>query len=377
MKKIANVVLNDFTNDSRVLKISKSLLHFGYDPTVVAMHNIGLSEHDSIQGVKTHRLKLISRPWPKWRPIQILKYVEFVFRAVWRYRNVDIVHCNDLNALPIGVLIKILNKNVKIVYDCHEYETEMDGLSGFEKFVKKVMERLFIPFTAKITTVSNSIANEYVKLYKIFKPGLVLNCPAYYEQPKNNIFRDTLGIRSDQVIFLYQGGLKGGRGIELLLESFSGFESDKNVLVCMGYGPLENLIQKKTEQHNTIFFYPAVSPDVLLNYTSSADYGILFYEDTCLNHRYCSPNKIFEYLMAGLPVLTSNLFEMKRLVETEGVGIVAQENTVEGFRKAVEASLKQNYTAIQQNVFAARKKYCWEEQEKVLKGIYSALHKSI
>jgi len=109
---------------------------------------------------------------------------------------------------------------------------------------------------------------------------------------------------------------------------------------------------------------------VLLSYTSSADYGILFYEDTCLNHRYCSPNKIFEYLMAGLPVLTSNLYEIRRLVESEGVGIVAQENTVESFREAVIASLKQDYSAIQSNVFNARKIYCWEEQEKVLKAVY-------
>ena len=77
--------------------------------------------------------------------------------------------------------------------------------------------------------------------------------------------------------------------------------------------------------------------------------------------------------MAGLPVLTSNLTEMKRLVETEEVGIVAEENTSEGFRKALQASLKKNYIATQQNVFIARKKYCWEEQEKILKEIYDTL----
>jgi glycosyltransferase involved in cell wall biosynthesis len=138
----------------------------------------------------------------------------------------------------------------------------------------------------------------------------------------------------------------------------------------MGYGPLEGLVREESQTNETIFFHPAVTPHELLNYTSSADYGILFYEDTCLNHRYCSPNKIFEYLMAGLPVLTSNLFEMKRLVETEGVGIVAEENTVEGFKRAVTASLEQDYEKIQKNVFSARKKYCWEEQEKVIREIY-------
>jgi glycosyltransferase involved in cell wall biosynthesis len=141
----------------------------------------------------------------------------------------------------------------------------------------------------------------------------------------------------------------------------------------MGYGPLEELIRERSRKYSTIFFHPAVNPNVLLNYTSSADYGVSFIEDCCLSYRYCLPNKMFEYLMAGLPVLTSNLWEMKRLVETEGVGIVAQENTVEGFRQAVTASLKQDYAMTQENVFATRKKYCWEEQEKVLKEIYDAI----
>ena len=75
--------------------------------------------------------------------------------------------------------------------------------------------------------------------------------------------------------------------------------------------------------------------------------------------------------MAGLPVLTSNLYEMKRLVETVGVGIVANENTVKGFKQAVTDSLQQDYETIKRNVFEARKKYCWEEQEKVLEEVYS------
>lgn len=373
MKKIANIVLNDFTNDSRVLKISTTLSSFGYEPAVVAMHNAGLSQSEYVQGVNVRRIKLLTRSWPKLKSIQLIKYFEFLIRAFWRFRKVNVVHCNDLSALPVGLLIKLFGRGKKVIYDCHEYETEINGLKGIEKSAKKWLERLLISYADAVITVSDSIANEYTRLYKIPKPRLVLNCPTYHEQPKRNLFRENLGIRADQTIFLYQGGLSKGRGIELLLEAFSGLDSDKNVLVCMGYGPLEAVIQEKAEQQSTIFFHPAVSPEVLLNYTSSADYGVSFIEDSCLSYRYCLPNKMFEYLMAGLPVLTSNLFEMKRLVEAEGVGIVAESNTVEGFRKAVTASLDQDYAAIQKNVFESRKKYCWEEQEKVLKEIYDAL----
>jgi len=372
-KKIANIVLNDFTNDSRVLKISKSLTDFGNDPVVLAMHNTGLVVDEIVQSQKVHRIKLMTRSWPKWKPIQFLKYLEFLVKAVMTYRRVDIIHCNDLNALPVGLLIKLLGKNKKVVYDCHEYETEINGLKGFEKTAKKWLENKLIRYSDAVITVSDSIANEYSRLYGIPKPHLVLNCPQYREQHKLTLFRDRLGIRADQTIFLYQGGLSKGRGIELLLEAFSDLDSDKNVLICMGYGPLETLIQKKAQQQSTVFFHSAVTPDVLLNYTSAADYGVSFIEDSCLSYRYCLPNKMFEYLMAGLPVLTSNLFEMKRLVEAEGVGIVAKENTVEGFREAVNASLQLDYAEVQKNAYAVRKKYCWEEQERVLKEIYGAL----
>lgn len=372
MKKVANVVLNDFTNDSRVWKISNTLKKFGYSPTVVAIHNQGLNYEESIFGVDVNRIKLKSRSWVKWKAVQFLKYLEFMFRVVVRFRKVDIVHCNDLGALPIGLLIKLVGTNVCVVYDCHEYEVEVNGLKGLEKKAKEWLERSLIKYADKVSTVSDSIANEYARLYKISKPHLILNCPAYVEQQKHNLFRQNLGIRSDQTIFLYQGGLSQGRGIELLLEVFSNLKSDKNVLICMGYGSLEQLIQQKANKSDTIYFHQAVNPQVLLDYTSSADYGILFYENTCLNHWYCSPNKIFEYIMAGLPVLTSNLFEIKRLVESEGIGIVARTNTVEGFRQAVMDSLAQDYSVIQENVFAARNKHCWEEQEKVLKEIYDA-----
>lgn len=373
MKKVANLVLNDFTNDSRVLKTSLTLEKLGFECVVLAMHNTGLELKESISGVSVRRIKLRTRPLPKWKPIQLVKYLEFLLKAFWLHRDVDIVHCNDLNALPIGVLIKFFRNNVKLVYDCHEYETEVYGLKGIEKRAKKWLERCLIRHTDRIITVSDAIACEYSRLYEMDKPQLVLNCPLYKEQKKLDLFRENLGIRQDQTIFLYQGGFTKGRGIELILESFSRLQSDQSVLVCMGYGQLEALVKKYSENCSNIYHHSAVSPSVLLDYTSSADYGISFIEDSCLSYRYCLPNKIFEYLMAGIPILSSNLLEMRRLVDNEQVGVVAQENSIEGFRQAVVDSLSQDYSLIQKNVLNARKRYCWEEQEKVLEKIYEAL----
>lgn len=372
--KIVNLVLNNFVNDSRVLKTSRSLARLDHDVTVVALHEVELPVYEEVGAVKVHRIPLVTRSWSKHRLVQVIKLTEFILRFTLKYRKVDVLHCNDLNALLIGCLCKATRPSVRIVYDSHEYAiNDVPNQPASSIKFKYWLENFLIRYADRVITVSDSIANEYARLYNIPKPYLLLNCPIYNEQRKRDLFRENLGIRSDQTIFLYQGGLGKGRGIEMLLEAFSGLKSDQNVLVCMGYGSLEPLIQKKAQDSSTIFFHPAVTPDVLLNYTSSADYGVSFIEDSCLSYRYCLPNKMFEYLMAGLPILTSNLYEMQRLVNYEGVGIVAEDNTVEGFRRAVIDSLAQDYTAIQRNVFESRKKYCWEEQEKVLKEVYDAL----
>ena len=370
-RKLVNIVLNNFDNDSRVLKVSKSLLNLGFEVQVVAVHEKDLPIHAELDGVKIHRLLLKSRNWPKHKLIQIFKLVEFIIRFIFNYRKSEIIHCNDMGGLFVGVLCKASRPKIRIIYDSHEYAiNDVPNQSKWSIRLKYFLENILIRFADEVITVSESIANEYARLYNITKPHLILNCPAYKKQEKKNLFRELLSIREDQVIFLYQGGLSRGRGIETMLKVFSNFSSDKNVLVCMGYGSLESQIRHEAKVSDTIFFHPAVSLNVLLDYTSSADYGISFIEDACLSYRYCLPNKIFEYLMAGLPVLTSNLYEMRRLVEFESIGIVAQENNAEGFKKAVHALLMQNYQSIQKNVFKARKKYSWEEQEKKLSRLY-------
>ncbi|WDE99149.1 glycosyltransferase family 4 protein [Lentisphaera profundi] len=372
--KVVCVVLNNFTNDSRVLKEATSLAQNNYDVEVVALHEKGLKESENTSLFPISRLKLKTRNWSKSKPIQLLKYFEFFLIFVKRFRNADIIHCNDLNTLPFGVFIKkILNKKLKVIYDAHEYETERNGLSNKGRKVTFLLERFLIKYSDEVITVSNSIADEYKRLYNIKKPSLVLNCPYFCELREDNLFREELGIRENQKIFLYQGGLFKGRGIELLLKSFSNLSDNKNVIVFMGYGTLEETILEHSQNHRAIFFHKAVSPDVLLRYTSSADYGISLIDDICLSYRYCLPNKFFEYIMAGLPIISSNLPEMKKIVEDHNIGIIAEQNTKNSFQKAVEATLDLEYSHITKNLANVRREFCWEKQEKTLIDTYNSL----
>jgi len=374
MKKVLSIVLNNFKNDSRVLKENISLKKAGYDVQVVALYDEGQKEFESIQNIPVHRIKLKSRNWLKNKLVQLLKYFEFVYKVIKNYKNSDIIHCNDLNTLPIGVIIKkFFNKNAKIVYDAHKYETETVHLKGIEKKIVKIIEKYLIKYADKIITVSDSIANEYVKLYNIEKPALVLNTPLFKNIEKKDLFREKLGIKKDKTIFLYQGGLSKGRGIEVLLDAFKDINDNKSVIVFMGYGPLEKVIQEASKKYPNIYFHPAVSPEVLLDYTSSADFGILFYENSCLNHYYCAPNKMFEYLMAEIPVIVSNLYEMRKLVNKYKIGVVAKENSPKGLKEAIKEAMSLDRNELLENIKKVKKIYNWEEQEKILLEVYKML----
>ncbi len=375
MIKVASIVLNNFKNDSRVLKENISLSNAGYSSTVVALHEEPLEEFQETHNVRIHRVKLHTRSWSRLPLIQVLKYLEFCFTVAKKYSQSDIIHCNDLKTLPVGAFIRsFFNRKIKIVYDAHEYETETIGLKGVQKILLKQLEKRLIHWADQVITVSNSIANEYVRLYGIQKPALVLNTPPLKLATKQDRYRESLGIKKGQLVFLYQGGLTPGRGIEILLDAFESMEDDTASIVFMGYGSLESRIKSSKVYKSRVFFHAAVSPDVILEYTASADFGISTIEDTCLSYRYCLPNKMFEYLMADIPIIVSNLPEMKRIVESNKVGIVASENTVEGLRLAIKQAISLDRKQIKNNILNVKKTYNWEEQEKVLLQVYSDLY---
>lgn len=368
MIKIASFVFNDFTHDSRVLKEAVSLKNAGYDITVVAHGNKNLEKEDTIQNIRVKRFSYFNRKVTKNIFSKLMIYIQYVLASVVYAKSCAAVHCNDLNTLPIGYIIKkFYNKDVKIIYDAHEYETEVGNLSGMAKKFMKFLEGYLIKHADKVITVSDSIAEEYAKLYAIPKPDLVLNTPPYQKIEKKDIFRQTFEISKEETIFLYQGGLSRGRGIEVLLDTF---KSSGLTVVFMGYGPLEPLVKQYANEYKNIYFHNAVKPEVLLDYTSSADVGISTIENSCLSYYYCLPNKIFEYLMADIPVIVSNLYEMRKLVEEQQVGVVLEENSPEGLKGAITKVLALDKSLLKENIKKMKKIYNWEEQEKSLIKVY-------
>ncbi len=369
-----HITLTKFKNESRLLKEASSILNhdLAHIVYVAALHEEGMAL-DEVCGNRlfVHRFKLKTSSLPKNIFFKIIKYLEFCLKIFIYYKNNDIkiINIHSLGLLPIGVFLKFYCGAV-LVYDAHELETEKLESGGTLKKMGKIVEKLFINKCDLIIVVSESIADWYHMKYNIHRPSVILNAPKIRELARTNHFRNNLNIRDDQTIILYQGGLVEGRGVRLILRAMQAREDDSVVAVFMGYGELEKEIRSIADNSSNIFFHQAVDPSVLLEYTAAADIGIHLIQNTCLNHEYCMPNKLFEYTMAGLPVIVSSLKDMSHFVEVNNIGFVIQDYSDSGINDAINALLKSNIAALKKNAYIAACKYSWEVQEKILINSY-------
>jgi glycosyltransferase involved in cell wall biosynthesis len=382
MRTNLHISLTDIRTESRLFKESESLIANDiFDRiVVVGLHEDGLKRREPLgdsEKIVLERVALSSRRLPRLLPFQIVKYLEFLYRIIREYgaKRFDTVTIHTLALLPVGVAIKRLFGS-RLIYDAHEYETERHQLVGIRKRLAKWTERMMIGQCDRLIVVSDSIADEYKKLYPVIeRPLVVLNAPFLSDPVSGDLFRKELGIGKSDTIFLYQGALDRGRGIEIILEAFAHICESRNgssgpVIVFMGRGEYEKKIIEHSKRYDNIFFREAVSPDILLEYTASADFGISLIEPISLSYQYCLPNKLFEYLMARIPILVTDLPEMGRLVRENGLGVTIEENSAEALSRAVEEAMKLDRSVVKKRLDRVRSIYCWENQEPVLLQAY-------
>lgn len=377
--KNVHINMNEFTNASRVLKQTNTLIKNDVfeQISIIALGTKDSPEFEQLSDrVSLYRVKLLSRNLPKNLFFQALKYIEFLFRVLFLISKMQskVVNVHALSLLPIGLISKIFFKSF-LIYDTHELETERNGLHGLRKRISKFTEKQIIKYVDMTIVVSESIADWYKNEYNIQRPPVVLNAPNHRELKVNNHFREQLGIRADQIILLYQGGLVSGRGVDLILDAFKARTNDDLVVVFMGYGELEKTIKIASEQYGNIYFFPAVRPEVVLEYTASADVGISLIENTCLSYYYCMPNKLFEYAMAGLPILVSDMKDMSELVARQQMGGVISVPSAIGINKAVDNLLRSDLTQMKENAYRVANENSWGIQERKMLSAYKEMFK--
>ncbi len=373
-KRVVSIVLNDFTHDSRVLKECHSLMSGGYKVRVAAMHTVGLPEKEVVDGLEVRRYSISTQQLSKGIFFSAVKYVHLLWKILQDNKDVDIYHCNDIEALPIGVFAKWLGKNKKVVYDAHEYESEKAGVSGFRKKLLFIFERFFIKYANQVITVGDKIADEYARIYSIVKPAVVMNCPVLKNKEYNrSILRKQFSIADETILMIVQGTLTPDRGIQETLDAFINANRDDMALVFMGYGSMEPIIKKYAAKQSNIYFMDSVPPEVVVSYTASADVGLAFIENNNLSYYYSLPNKFFEYIHADLAIISWPLFEIKQIIENEKIGLITEDFSTESIEKALLSLNHEKLLRFKNNVKKLKNKYNWQQQEKILLNVYKKL----
>jgi glycosyltransferase involved in cell wall biosynthesis len=182
------------------------------------------------------------------------------------------------------------------------------------------LEGRFIRRADAVFTVSPSIAERLATMYGIPSPAVLYNVPEWQDVARSDRLREVIGVPTDQAIVLHQGNVQHGRGAETLVEAMRQVRGA--ALVFLGGGAGRSALEVRVRENGIrhVHFLDAVPPADLLPITASADIGVTLLEDNCLNHHFALPNKLFEYLMAGLPVVGSDLPEIRRVVAGFDVG---------------------------------------------------------
>ena len=362
-----------FTNESRILRESQAIIQLAIAEKVVlvGLWKEGLPEREEISDkISLHRLKTMvgKKGNSRWSNVfTLLSFFMVLFRLTLRIKP-QIINIHSLTLLPFGVLLKWISRS-HLIYDAHELETETHASKGMRKRVAQILERFFIKFVDHTIVVSHSIENWYTRAYKIRKITTIKNIPETTSVTRVRNTKSILGLEETSQLYIYVGLLSGGRGIELLLNAFKNLQGSSKHLLFLGYGDLESKV--KANLGPNTHYLSAVPSHEVLEYVAGADVGLSIIENTCLSYYYSLPNKVFEYMAAGVPFICSDFPDVKSEFEQFGVCwfIQSEKELFELVSALSSDEIKKRKSIVFQN----RSKWTWSDESKKLKGVYASL----
>ena len=393
------LVWNDFLNDARVLKEAQTLVSGGHEVVVHALHKPGITRQAEIleKGIQVSRVAI--SPFSIFRnkkkpsvasntadvaavknfSLPAAQLLKLIFRSYahanlsWRLirSGADVIHAHDVNVLPTAWLAAKLLR-VPLVYDAHEISTDREGYQAFRKWVGWVEKKIMPGVAASITT-TDMRAKFFARAYHIPRPLVLQNRPRYIVVDKTNRICAELNLSQPWPIVLYQGGLQQGRGLSRLVKAAEKVPNAYFVFIGGGRQTAElHSLVVELGLSDRVYFIPTVSLNDLPEYTASADIGVQPIENTCLNHFSTDSNKLFEYVIAGLPVITSAMPEIRKVVQQYDLGLSVPPGDTVALIEALntminQPELRQHYSG--QAAKAARH-LNWEAQEQSLLDLY-------
>jgi glycosyltransferase involved in cell wall biosynthesis len=372
------------------MREATALVEAGYAVSIVDIENkANRQREEDIRGVCVKHVlvprSFFSTRFDKGTLVRLIQlFVRNTLRLV--QTPADIYHAHEVSALPACYIAACL-RHKPIIFDAHEmplFERPVSELGLSRRLARKLLGVLLahiVPRCARIITVSSPIVEEIRARYHVQEVTLIRNVPAYRVVPKSDRLRQYLGLKPEVRIALYQGYLQPNRGLDSLVRA-AVFLAQDIVIVMMGknrgttQAQLEALIASEGVAER-VKIIPPVPYAELLDWTASADIGLnVASPDYSLNVRYFLPNKLFEYLMAGLPVLTSPLEAMVDVINTYDVGQVLPSLAPADIGNAINSMLADPVGLARNRsnaLEAARKEFYWEKERLQLLHLYQGI----
>jgi O-antigen/teichoic acid export membrane protein/glycosyltransferase involved in cell wall biosynthesis len=385
--RVCMLLLGTARADARVMREAAALSGAGSDVTVVDIeHDARRTVEEHLSGVRLKHVMMSGRHIAHYEPTHHMRWLLFkalrmllTVQAVVR-TPADVYHAHDITALPPCYVAAKLRRK-PLVYDAHElplvdpHITRRRLLSGASTAVLKLM----MARCTAVITVSPPLVSELQRRYGGTSAVVVRNVPSYQSPVASDRLRERLGLKPAVRIVLYQGGLQANRGLDAAVRAVR-FMAPGSVLVLLGAGEAAAQLQRtaKEEQvEDRVMFLAPVPYDELHSWTASADVGLLVNTPQFSpNTRMGLPNKLFEYLMAGLPVFVSQLDSVADLVRTYDVGVVARSLDPEAIGRSLDAMLLngERLDAMRRNALAACRQHLrWDVESERLVHLYRTL----
>ena len=354
--KIAVLVSNDLSFDQRVRKTCRVLVDAGHEPILVGRLLSDSTPYEGPGSALRFPLKYSSG---------IFFYAELQW-SLWKWlktADIDAIWANDLDTLFPAVLISRRRK-LRIVYDSHEYFTEAAGLTGrpWRRWVWLTIEKYCIPKLKKMITVNESIAAHYRSRYDI-QVDVLRNMPVLSDVPEISHRKafEEFKIPTDLPILLLQGAfMDRDRGTSDAVNALERMTDVRLVLVGAGI-EFEESINRMNDPRwrGRLHCIPRLPYEKLRLLTASADVGLSLDKGMHANYLLSLPNKLFDFIHVGLPVVASSMVEVRRVVEENGVGVVIEDVTTDEIARAVSKVLSSPREVWFEKCMAARKNLHW------------------
>jgi glycosyltransferase involved in cell wall biosynthesis len=330
-RKVCIVQYNASTFLTRVDRAARTLAAAGYEVVLVALKDADTPAFEQRDGYTVKRVELRSRRLPRRFGLKYLRFAEGIVRtitAAWR-ENADIYDARDAYPLLACYLAARLRR-AALVYDSDELATGRNWAHASIPAFAWAMRRYegFFARRATVITSDHGRADVLERIHRIRRPTIVLNVPEVIEHVERDedFRREALGLR--RYLLIYQGVVIPNRGLSEMIDAMRELPACR--LAIVGYGALLETLKAKVADEgleDAVRFFDPVPFETLMRCTAAADVGVIPLVGSCLSYVTAAPNKLFEYMMVGIPVVATDLPDMARVVREERCGTLIGDPT--------------------------------------------------